>query len=114
MFELNSILKSLEKTKAIDVKVLDVRNKSSVADFFVIASGTSTTMVKALSGNLEKDLKKTGIVLFGTDGMQNGEWVVLDFGSVIVHVFLEEIREFYNLEKLWGEKANFSKFTFEE
>jgi ribosome-associated protein len=90
-----------EDNKAEDVVVLDVREMSSFTDFFVIMSGRSTRHVQALAEALEGELRSKRIKTSRTEGLQEGKWVLLDFGDVIVHVFYNEQRDFYDLEGLW-------------
>ncbi len=92
---------ALEELKARDVRVLDVRDRTGVTDFMVVASGTSNRHVKSLAGNVQTELKKSGIAVYGLEGEREGEWVLVDFGDVVVHVMLPESREFYDIERLW-------------
>lgn len=92
----------IDDMKARDIVTLDVRGKSSVTNFFVICSGTSTRHAKSIAGYLATEIKKAGMQPLGIEGEASGEWVLLDLGDVVVHVMLEEIRNFYQLEKLWG------------
>lgn len=87
--------------KAQDIVVLDVRGKASFSDFFVIMSGRSTRHVQALAESLENELRSKRIKTSQAEGLQEGTWVLLDFGDVIVHVFYHEQRTFYDLEGLW-------------
>ena len=87
--------------KAEDVVALDVREMSSFADFFVILSGRSTRHVQAMAERLENELRSKRIKTSRAEGLQEGKWVLLDFGDVIVHVFYHEERSFYDLEGLW-------------
>jgi ribosome-associated protein len=87
--------------KAEDVVTLDVRNMSSFTDFFVIMSGRSTRHVQALAEGLENELRSKRIKTSRAEGLQEGRWVLLDFGDVIVHVFYHEQRDFFDLEGLW-------------
>lgn len=92
-----------DEKKGRDVRLLDIRSISSVTDYFVIVSGTSTTHVRSLADNVEKVLQEAGMPLHHMEGYQNGRWVLLDFGDIVVHVMHENEREFYNLERLWGD-----------
>jgi ribosome-associated protein len=92
----------LEK-KGLDVVLLDVHGISDIAHFFLIASGTSTRHVRAMADNLIEDLSSHTIHCWHKDGLEEGVWVVLDFGSVIVHLFKTDVRSYYNLEHLWGD-----------
>jgi ribosome-associated protein len=90
-------------TKAVDLSVLDLGKLSAFADYFVIASGTSDRQVQAISDRILEALKKAGVHPLGVEGFQKGHWVLIDCGSVIAHVFYEEARAFYGLDKLWGD-----------
>lgn len=96
-----AVLEAAGEVKAGDVAVLDIGGISVICDYFVIASGRSTTQVKAIAEHIEKKLGKLGIPWPGREGYQEGRWILLDYGDVVVHVFLEAEREFYNLERLW-------------
>lgn len=96
-----SVIDALEELKAKDVREIDVRGKTSIADLLVIASGTSARHVKSLADEVSKHAKKAGVMPLGVEGEQEGEWVLVDLGDVIVHVMLPRIREFYGLERLW-------------
>lgn len=92
---------ALDEGKARDIKVLDVRGKTSFTDFMVIASGTSERHVSALAGHVLKAAALHHVRPLGVEGERAGEWVLVDLGDVIVHVMKPQIREFYQLEKLW-------------
>lgn len=94
---------SASDKKAKEVKILDIRSISVVADYFVICSGTNTTQVRAIADNVEEALVGLGLPLHHVEGYQNGRWVLLDFGDIIVHVMHEDERSYYNLERLWGD-----------
>jgi ribosome-associated protein len=87
--------------KALDLVILELAGLTVIADYFVICSGESTTQVKAIADSIEHDFIKGGIRPIGIEGLNYGHWVLLDYGDVIVHVFEQETREYYSLEKLW-------------
>ena len=94
---------ALEEKKGEDVRILDISEVSVLADYFIIANGTSNNQVKALVDNVEEKMAKAGYELKQSEGNGTGTWVLLDYDSVLVHVFNPQSREFYNLEKLWSE-----------
>lgn len=89
--------------KAEEIIALDLREISTVADFFVIASGSSEPHLKAIRNHIEETLKKNGVAPRGIDGFPMSQWVVMDYFDVLVHVFSKDRREFYSLERLWGD-----------
>lgn len=95
------VLNALDELKAKDVREIDVRGKTSIADLLVICSGTSARHVKSIADEVVKFAKKAGVMPLGVEGEQEAEWVLVDLGDVIVHVMLPRIREFYGLERLW-------------
>lgn len=99
------VLDALEDRKGVDIKVVDVRGKSSVTDIMVIAAGNSNRQVKALADSVVEKAKEKGIQPLGTEGQEESSWVLVDLGDVVVHIMLPETRDFYNLEKLWGDDA---------
>ena len=92
---------ALEEIKAKDLVEIDVRGKTSVCDFMLIASGTSTRHVKSLADEVVKASKQAGYQPLGVEGEREAEWVLVDLGDVVVHVLLPRVREFYALERLW-------------
>jgi len=96
------IAKVLDDKKAIDIKAIEISELTIVADCFVIANGTSNTHVKALANEVEYELTKLGIEPSHIEGRATG-WILLDYGNVVVHVFLQDSREYYNLERLWSD-----------
>ncbi|MFQ5875107.1 MAG: ribosome silencing factor [Dehalococcoidia bacterium] len=88
--------------KAYDLVVLDLREHSSITDYFLICSANSTRQVKAIADAVDEQLGKKGVHALGTEGYTEARWVLLDYGQLVVHVFHHETRKFYDLEKLWG------------
>ncbi len=100
---LQTVVQAAYKKKAQDIRVLDVRGLSMVTDYFVICSGNSRTQVEAIADAIEEELEPSGIDVFGVEGKQEGRWVLMDLGDVVVHIFHREDREFYQIERLWGD-----------
>lgn len=96
-----TVIAALEDLKAKDIREIDVRGKTSIADLLVIASGTSARHVKSIADEVVRFAKQAGVMPLGVEGEQEAEWVLVDLGDVIVHVMLPRIREFYGLERLW-------------
>lgn len=99
----NNITDLIFNKKGYDVKILDLRKLTTITDYFVICTGDSDTQVKAIADEVDKQLRDEGIKSWHTEGYQGLNWVLIDFVDVVVHVFKKETREFYNLEKLWGD-----------
>jgi len=91
----------LDNKKAFDILAVNVADKTIIADWFVIASGRSTTQVKALCDELEEKAAERGLIARRKEGYQEGRWIVVDFGTILVHLFHPEEREYYKLERLW-------------
>ncbi|MFC1621110.1 ribosome silencing factor [Candidatus Omnitrophota bacterium] len=89
--------------KAEDIVMLDMRKISNITDFFIIATAASTRRAQTISDNIKEGLQKTGESFSGVEGYQEGKWVLVDAYNVAVHIFIKEVREFYNLEGLWGD-----------
>jgi len=89
------------KRKAKDLTVLNLKELSSFADYFIICSGTSDRQVQSIAASIHENLKECGIVPLGIEGESLGKWVLMDYEDVIIHVFYEPIREFYDIERLW-------------
>ncbi|MEE7546564.1 ribosome silencing factor [Xanthomonas sp. Kuri4-1] len=98
---LATVREALEELKAKDAVEIDVRGKSSVADYMVVASGTSTRHVKSIADEVVRFAKRLDVMPLGVEGEREAEWVLVDLGDVIVHVMLPRVREFYALERLW-------------
>ncbi|HVJ37843.1 MAG TPA: ribosome silencing factor [Stenotrophomonas sp.] len=98
---LSTVRDALAELKGKDVVEIDVRGKSSVADFMVVVSGTSTRHVKSIADEVVKFAKRLDLMPLGVEGEREAEWILVDLGDVIVHVMLPRVREFYALERLW-------------
>ncbi len=110
-FELaKAIAEHLDEKKGHNVKVLSVEGKTSITDYFVLCTGNSRTQVKALAGETEHETGLRGVDPDNVEGRGNDSWIVLDYGNVIVHVFSREAREFYNLDKLYGDQKPVLEF----
>ena len=107
--------KALCERKGEDIKVIKIRDISSIADYFVIATGSSTTHVKSLADNVEFRLDGEGISVSHIEGYRSDSWILLDYVDVIVHVFSEEAREYYDLDRMWadGEAVDISDVVTE-
>jgi ribosome-associated protein len=97
------VTKALDAKKGIDIKLLKIDKVSSLADYFLICTGTSNTHVKTLCDYAEYTLEQLGEPMLGREGHRGNSWELLDYGTIVVHVFTEEAREFYSLERLWGD-----------
>ena len=111
-----AVTKALDEKKGMDIKLLKIDRVSSLADYFLICTGTSNTHVKTLCDYAEFTLEELGEPMLGREGHRGNAWELLDFGSVVVHVFTEEAREFYSLERLWGDgtKIDISNLVVKE
>jgi ribosome-associated protein len=99
------VIDALEDIKGIDIRSLDVRDKTTITDVMVIASGNSNRQVKALVDSVVSRCKEQGVQPIGVEGVDAGEWALIDLGDVVVHVMQPAVRDFYNIEKLWGEES---------
>ena len=106
-------VEALRDKKAEDVTVIDITGVSSIADYFIIASADNVTLVKAVADNIEEKLAEEGILPSHTEGYAEGRWILMDYGDCVAHIFLEEDRDFYNLEQLWADAPSES-FAEEE
>ena len=97
------VTKALDGKKGMDIQLLKIDKVSSLADYFLICTGTSNTHVKTLCDYAEDTMEQLGEPLLGREGHRGNSWELLDFGSVVVHVFTQEAREFYSLERLWAD-----------
>ena len=98
-----ALCEALDNKKAFDILALNVADKTISADWFIIASGRSTTQVKALCDELEEKAAERGLIAQRKEGYQEGRWIVVDFGTILVHSFHPEEREYYKLERLWAD-----------
>ena len=96
------IKNTLSKNKAKEITVIDLKKKTSIADYMIICSGTSNRHITALSSYLNEDLKKLNLNMLNIEGRKNGDWIIVDIGDIIIHLFRSEVREYYNLEKMWA------------
>jgi len=106
--EVKISIKASKAKKGENLVVLDLRGISSFTDYFVIMHGNSARQNLALNENIEKELKKEKIMPLSVEGRKLAEWILMDYGSFIIHVFSEKAREYYSLEKLWGDAHKFS------
>ncbi len=111
--KLEIIVKALDSKKAEDIKVIKVGDLTVIADYFVIADGTSSTQTKALADEAEYKMQESGVVPNRVQGNNGSNWVIIDYGDIVVHVFSKEQRDFYNLERLWrdGEDIDISEWV---
>ncbi len=107
---LDKIVTTLDMKIGEDIQVIGIKDLTILADYFVIATGSSTTHARSLADEVEFQLKQVGIEPLRTEGYQGANWIILDYGDIVVHVFYKETREFYNLERLWsdGEQVDIS------
>jgi ribosome-associated protein len=97
-----TVVDALEDIKARDIVVMDVAKLTSIADYMIVASGESARQTKALARNVTDKVKEAGGEVMGIEGEDNGEWILVDLGGIIVHIMHPAVREYYNLEELWG------------
>jgi ribosome-associated protein len=109
-------VEALEEKKAEDIRIIDISEVSVIADYFIIAGGNNKSQIQALSDTVEEKLGRNGLPLKQVEGYQNANWVLLDFGDIIVHIFDKENRLFYDLERIWqdGRKIEISDLKTEE
>ena len=96
-----------DEKKALDVAVIELKGLTDIADYFVLASGTSDRHVRTIAEHVEKSMKEAGVRPYSTEGYQQGRWIIIDYRNVIVHIFLEQLRELYDLESLWIEAKRY-------
>ncbi|HHW07681.1 MAG TPA: ribosome silencing factor [Clostridia bacterium] len=100
---LKLVAETLQEKKGSDIMILEVKDLTLITDYFVIATGNSRIQVQALARHVEEKLEEQGIRPFRVEGLQEAQWVLMDYGTVVVHIFLPEQRQYYNLERLWGD-----------
>ncbi len=100
--------KALEDKKGEDIKIIDISNVSVLADYFIIANGTNKNQVQALVDNVQEELDKVGVQVKQVEGYRMGNWILLDYGDIIIHVFSKEDRLFYDLERIWRDGKDIS------
>jgi ribosome-associated protein len=98
-----AVIDALEDIKAFDITVMDVRKLTSMTSYMIVASANSTRQAKAIADNVREKMREKGIVMRGTEGEKDGEWVLVDLDDIVVHVMIPTARAYYNLEQLWGE-----------
>ena len=101
--KLDIIEKALDDKKASQIEILDVKEQTSLADYFIIASCQSTVQVRACADEVEEKMQESGADVRHPEGYRNGSWILMDYGDVIVHVMQQEMREFYAIERLWDD-----------
>lgn len=99
--KLDIVIKACEDKLGENIRTINIGDKSSIADYFVIVTGGSKPQIKAITEEIEEKIEEKGYVVYGREGLRDGGWILIDLGDIIVHVFTEDQREFYNLEKLW-------------
>lgn len=110
------IVKILDSKKALDIRVIGISDLTIIADYFVLATGTSNTQVKALADEVEYQLKQQDIMPNRMEGYNSSSWILVDYGNVVVHIFQKDTRDFYSLERLWadGEQIDINEFLMSE
>ena len=103
------VYKALDDKKAFDIKILDIKKISAVADYFVIADGTNKNQVQAMCDSVEEEMHKAGYSLKSVEGHSQGGWILLDYYDIIVHIFSDEARRFYDIERIWNDAADVTK-----
>ena len=97
------IAEAASDKKALDIVIMNMHDLTTTTDYFIVCSAPTSTQVRAIADNIEEEMAKAGETFLHKEGYRNAEWILLDFGNCIVHVFTEEARRFYGLEDLWGE-----------
>jgi ribosome-associated protein len=97
-----TVINSLEELKAVDIKILDVKQLTSITDIMIIASGTSARQIRSLASKVIEEVKKINVYPLGSEGEEQGEWALIDLGDIVVHIMQPAVRDYYQLEKLWS------------
>ena len=105
---------AMEDKKGEELKILDIREISSLADYFVIVNGKNKNQIQAMADEVEEKLGKAGIPVRHVEGYDEAGWVLMDYGDIVIHIFDRENREFYQLDKIWGDAAVIDKGALEE
>ena len=108
---LREVVEALSSKKGLSLRILDLNGITTVASYFVIVTGTSTTHIKALADAVEDRLRHVGVTAFGRNGYMSARWILLDYSDVVIHVFHEQERDFYGLERLWQDATPVSAET---
>lgn len=106
------VIEAMEEKKAEDIRIIDIESVSSIADYFIIANGNNVSQVHAISDFIEEKLGKNGLEPKQIEGYQNANWVLMDYGDIIIHIFDKENRLFYDLERIWKDGKIMSKEEF--
>lgn len=110
----SAAVKAIEDKKGIDPKIIDISSISTVADYFIIASGSNRHQVQAIADGVDEALAKEGVFAKGREGYQSGHWILLDYGDIVIHIFDEENRLFYDLERIWRDGRTVSLAELEK
>lgn len=102
-------VEAMEEKKANDVKILDIEKISTIADYFIIGSGTNRNQVQAMADEIEEQLGRAGCEPKSIEGYTNANWILMDYGDIVIHIFDEENRLFYDLERIWRDGSSISK-----
>lgn len=112
--DLDGFIKAILGRKALDVVMLDVSGLTSLADAFIICSGRSNRQVTAIGEHIRTEMKREGVAPLSIEGLKDGHWILMDYGSVVIHVFYDPVRSFYDLEGLWAEAPRISTPTLDD
>lgn len=100
-FVFQLVIEALNEKKAQDVKAIDISELTTIAQYFIVCNGTSTTHIKTLADRVEEKLSESGVQCLRREGYNSARWILMDYGDIVLHIFHEEDREFYGLERLW-------------